>query len=57
MKSFIFALLLIASFALAAFAQSNTGTLVGTVSDPSGLIAGATVVVTDSQTGKERAHE
>lgn len=54
MKSFLFALLLLASFAFVAFAQSNTGTLVGTVSDPSGLVAGATVVITDNQSGKER---
>ncbi|MFT3744272.1 MAG: carboxypeptidase regulatory-like domain-containing protein [Pyrinomonadaceae bacterium] len=54
MKSFFLSLLLTASFALAAFAQSNTGTLVGTVSDPSGLVVGATVVITDEQTGKVR---
>lgn len=54
MKSYLFALLLLAAFAVAAFAQSNTGNLVGTVSDASGVIAGATVVVTDTQTSKER---
>jgi hypothetical protein len=37
-----------------ALAQSNTGRLVGTVSDPSGVIPGATIVVRDNQTGKER---
>lgn len=36
------------------FAQSNAGRIVGTVSDASGVIAGATVVVTDNKTGKER---
>lgn len=35
-------------------AQSNTGRLLGSVSDASGIIPGATVVVTDSKTGKER---
>lgn len=54
MKSIFLSLLLIASFALVAFAQSNTGSLIGTVSDPSGLVAGATVVITDEQTGKTR---
>lgn len=37
-----------------AIAQSNSGRLVGTVSDASGVIAGATVVVTDNKTAKER---
>jgi hypothetical protein len=41
-------------FASASLAQSNTGRLVGTVSDSSGVIPGATVVVTDNKTGKER---
>lgn len=36
------------------FAQSNTGNLIVNVSDASGVIPGATVVVTDNQTGKER---
>ncbi|HEY0320727.1 MAG TPA: TonB-dependent receptor [Pyrinomonadaceae bacterium] len=35
-------------------AQSNTGRLVGTVSDPAGLVPGASIVVRDNQTGKER---
>ncbi len=35
-------------------AQSNTGRLLGTISDASGIIPGATVVVTDNNTGKER---
>jgi|CXWL01.1.fsa_nt_gi hypothetical protein len=54
MKNVLFTLLVLASLAFAAFAQSNTGTLVGTVSDPSGLVAGATVTITDDQTGKTR---
>ena len=36
------------------FAQSNTGRLVGTISDASGVIPGASVAVTDNQTGKKR---
>jgi hypothetical protein len=39
-------------FALAVFAQSNTGRLVGTVSGPDGVIPGATVTITDNKTGK-----
>jgi len=54
MKSYLFALLLLAAFAIAAVGQSNTGNLVGTVSDASGVIAGATVVITDSQSGRQR---
>src|SRR5574341_1478723 len=40
--------------AVAALAQSNTGRLVGVVSGPDGVIPGATVVVTDNQTGRQR---
>jgi len=54
MKRFIFAVLVWCLFAITALAQSQTGNLVGTVSDASGVIQGATVVVTDNQTGKER---
>ncbi|HWP43344.1 MAG TPA: TonB-dependent receptor, partial [Blastocatellia bacterium] len=39
---------------VSAFAQSNTGTLVGTVIGPDGVISGANVVITDNATGKER---
>lgn len=35
-------------------AQSTTGRIVGTVSAPDGVVPGATVVVTDNQTGKTR---
>src|ERR1044072_6770829 len=51
-------LLMICFCASAAFspvhAQSNTGRLVGTVSDASGIIPGATITVVDIKTGKER---
>ncbi|MBI1764032.1 MAG: TonB-dependent receptor [Acidobacteria bacterium] len=40
--------------AFSAFAQTNTGRLVGTVAGPDGVIPGATVKVTDNQTGKSR---
>ncbi|HVG17590.1 MAG TPA: carboxypeptidase-like regulatory domain-containing protein, partial [Blastocatellia bacterium] len=54
MKKVFLTVLSLFVFATASFAQSNTGRLVGTVSDPSGVIPGATVVVTDNKTGKER---
>src|SRR5436190_60892 len=37
-----------------AFAQTNTGRLVGTVASPDGVIAGATVTITDDKTQKDR---
>ncbi|HEX8287943.1 MAG TPA: TonB-dependent receptor [Pyrinomonadaceae bacterium] len=41
--------------ASAAFAQSTTGRIVGTVSDPGGaIVPGATIVVTDNQTKQEK---
>src|SRR4051812_9566259 len=54
MKKFTLAALLVWMLALSALAQSNTGTLVGTVSGPDGVIPGATITLTDSKTGKER---
>lgn len=54
MRRFLLVTMAICLFAMTAFAQSNTGNLVGTVSDASGVIPGATVVVKDNQTGKER---
>jgi fructose-1-phosphate kinase PfkB-like protein len=36
------------------FAQNTAGKIVGTVSAADGAVAGATVTVTDEQTGKER---
>lgn len=38
-----------------AFAQTNTGRLVGTVASSDGVISGANVTVTDDKTGKERS--
>jgi hypothetical protein len=46
--------LMVYGLPIAALAQSNTGSLSGTVSGPDGVIPGAKVVVTDNQTGKER---
>src|SRR4051812_23241300 len=54
MQKFTLAVLLVCLLTLSALAQSNTGRLVGTVSSSDGVIRGATVVVTDNKTGKER---
>jgi hypothetical protein len=57
MKNFRFILALalaVLVFAPSAFSQGSTGSLVGTVSGPDGLIPGASVTVTDNQTKKER---
>lgn len=52
MKKFLMATLALCLFTAAALAQTNTGRLTGTVSDPSGVIPGATVTVTNNATGK-----
>ncbi|MFN7927465.1 MAG: TonB-dependent receptor [Blastocatellia bacterium] len=54
MKKAVFAILSLCFLTLLASAQSNTGRLVGTVAGPDGVVAGATVVITDDKTGKER---
>ncbi|HKS28919.1 MAG TPA: TonB-dependent receptor [Pyrinomonadaceae bacterium] len=54
MKKILWVMLALCALAFPVIAQTNTGRLVGTVSDPSGVIPGATVVVTDNKTGKER---
>ncbi|HEX8494742.1 MAG TPA: TonB-dependent receptor [Pyrinomonadaceae bacterium] len=47
--------LLLAAFALPAFAQTNKATLTGTVTDQNGgTVAGATVIVTNVETNAER---
>src|SRR5687767_9579115 len=54
MRNFVFSFFLLLALFGASLAQSNTGTLIGTVSDASGVIAGANVVVKDNQTSRER---
>ena len=54
MKRIIPSILITIVFAIAALAQSNTGRLVGSVSGPDGVVPGATVVVTDDKTNKEK---
>ncbi|PYS51159.1 MAG: hypothetical protein DMF68_05175 [Acidobacteria bacterium] len=54
MKRLVITALVVCLSAVATFAQSNTGTLVGTVSGPDGVIAGAAITLTDNKTGKER---
>src|SRR4030095_16008 len=54
MKEVIKLVVVLCVIALPALGQSNTGRLVGTVADASGVIPGATVIVTDNQTEKDR---
>jgi len=58
MQTTIRFILVLSLFSLATvgtvLSQSSTGRLVGTVSDASGVIPGATVVIKDNQTSKER---
>ncbi|MBC8031963.1 MAG: TonB-dependent receptor [Pyrinomonadaceae bacterium] len=55
MKRFVFTLLTLCLFTAVAFAQtSNTGSIVGTISGPDGVIPGATITVTDNLTKSER---
>ena len=53
MKKFIFAMFMVGLLVAMTFAQTTTGTLIGTVSGPDGLLPGASVTVTDNQTGRE----
>src|SRR5215475_7609707 len=53
-RSTIFLVCLLAIAGLTGFAQSNTGRLLGTISTADGVVSGATVVVKDNKTGKER---
>ena len=55
MKRFLLLILAISLSAFGTLAQSTSGRLIGSVLDASGAaVSGATVVVTDNQTGKER---
>jgi hypothetical protein len=53
MKKLFLLLAVMSMLVSAAIAQSTTGRLIGTVSGTDGLLPGATVVVTDNQTGRE----
>ncbi|HMH45420.1 MAG TPA: carboxypeptidase-like regulatory domain-containing protein [Pyrinomonadaceae bacterium] len=58
MKSLSFALLLTCLFAISGLAQQTTGSLTGTVTDPSGaVVPGATVKAVNNATGAERSAE
>ena len=52
MKKIGFFMLMIGLMTLSIIAQSTTGRLIGSVSGPDGLLPGATVTITDSQTGR-----
>jgi hypothetical protein len=54
MKRFMLAVLTLCLFTASAFAQGNTGRLVGNVAGPDGNIPGANVTIKDNQTGKEQ---
>ena len=54
MQKVFYAVLALCLFAASAFAQTTAGRLVGTVSSPDGVIAGATIVVKDNQTQREQ---
>lgn len=54
MKRLLTVFLLVAFSAVVALAQGTTGRLSGTVSGPDGALPGATVVATDTKTGKEQ---
>ena len=54
MRRIIFAMFMLSLFTAFTFAQNTTGRIVGTVSAADGAIPGATVVVKDNQTGRER---
>jgi hypothetical protein len=55
MRRLVMAVVTTALMAITGLAQTNTGRLVGTVVDPNGAVVnGATVVVRDNQTGRER---
>ena len=55
MKRFSSTLVLVLFAAMFAFGQSTSGKLIGSVSDATGAVAGATIVITDNQTGRERS--
>ena len=54
MRKLLPALTLIIAFAFSIVGQTTSGKIIGTVSDASGAIAGATVTVTDNQTGRQQ---
>lgn len=54
MRKLVVSSLLLFALAVTGLAQSNTGNLTVNVSDASGVIPGATVVIKDEQTGSER---
>jgi hypothetical protein len=54
MKRLPFAALMLLLLIGSVAAQSTTGRIIGTVADPAGVVPGATIVVTDTKTGRER---
>ncbi len=54
MKRLFLSFIAMVALCSSGFGQSNTGNLNVNVSDPAGVIPGATIVITDNQTGRER---
>jgi hypothetical protein len=54
MKKTTLIFMLVSVLSISIFGQQSTGTISGVVSAPDGVIAGATIVVKDNQTGRER---
>nr|MDQ3013653.1 carboxypeptidase-like regulatory domain-containing protein [Acidobacteriota bacterium] len=54
MKKLLSVFFLLCAGLVPALAQTNTGRLVGTVASTDGVIAGATVTITDDKTSKDR---
>ena len=54
MKRFLSTVLFVLLASMLTLGQGTGGNLVGTVADATGAVAGATVVITDNQTGRER---
>lgn len=54
MRRIIYSTIMLCLFTVFTIAQSTTGRLLGNVSGPDGLLPGATVTITDNQTGQSR---
>jgi hypothetical protein len=54
MKRFILSIAVLLALGISVAAQTTSGRLVGTVSGPDGLLAGATIVAKDTKTGKSQ---
>lgn len=53
-RSTLLLLCLLVFAGLTGFAQTNAGRLVGTVASSDGVVSGASITITDDQTGRQR---